>query len=120
MLCFDPDGPPECHESFQPENLIHFVADNIGSLFSATKISDYLKSQNIKISTNSVIEYLEYLTQAFIIRKVKRYDVIGKKIFEIGEKYYFEDLGIRNSIVGYRATEIQKYLENTVCWFKHK
>lgn len=99
------------------ENLIHFVADNIGSLFSATKISDYLKSQNIKISTNSVIEYLEYLTQAFIIRKVKRYDVIGKKIFEIGEKYYFEDLGIRNSIVGYRATEIQKYLENVV--FNH-
>ncbi len=99
------------------ENLIHFVADNIGSLFSATKISDYLKSQNVKISTNSVIEYLEYLTQAFIIRKVKRYDVIGKKIFEIGEKYYFEDLGIRNSIVGYRATEIQKYLENIV--FNH-
>lgn len=99
------------------ENLVRFTADNIGSLLSATKISSYLKSQNLKISTNSVIEYLDYLCNSFIIRKVKRYDVIGKKIFEIGEKYYFEDLGIRNAIAGFKATEVQKYLENIV--FNH-
>ena len=99
------------------ENLVHFVANNIGSLFSATKISACLKSQNQKISTNIVIEYLDFLCDAFIIRKVKRYDITGKKLFEIGEKYYFEDLGIRNSIVGFRSTEINKYLENIV--FNH-
>ena len=99
------------------ENLIQFVADNIGSLLSSTQISKYLKSQKLNISTNIVIEYLDYLCNAFIIRKVKRYDVKGKRMFEIGEKYYFEDLGIRNSIVGYRTTEVHKYLENVV--FNH-
>jgi uncharacterized protein len=99
------------------ENLVNFAANNIGSLLSSTKISKYLKSQNLNISTNIVIEYLDYLCNAFIIRKIKRYDVNGKKIFEIGEKYYFEDMGIRNALVGYRATEIQKHLENIV--FNH-
>jgi uncharacterized protein len=99
------------------ENLIHFVADNIGSLVSSNKISEYLKSQKTNISTNSVIEYLELLCNAFIIRKVKRLDIKGKRVFEIGEKYFFEDLGIRHAIVGYRSTDIQKFLENIV--FNH-
>lgn len=99
------------------ENLIRFSADNIGSLVSATKISTYLKSQNLNISTNAVIEYLDFMCNAFIVKKVKRYDVIGKKLFEIGEKYYYNDLGIRNIITGFKISEIQKYLENIV--FNH-
>lgn len=99
------------------ENLLHFVANNIGSLVSSNKISDYLKSQKTNISINSVIEYLEMLCNAFVIRKVKRLDIKGERVFEIGEKYYFEDLGIRNAIVGYRFTDIQKLLENIV--FNH-
>jgi predicted AAA+ superfamily ATPase len=96
------------------ENLISFLADNIGSLFSAKKISDYLKSQKINISTQVIIDYLNYLETSFLICKVKRADIEGKKIFEIGEKYFFEDIGIRNSIVGYKANDIHKLLENMV------
>lgn len=91
-----------------------FLADNVGSLVTARKISDYLKSQKIKISHNLVIDYLSYLSNAMLVLPAKRFDIAGKKIFEIGEKYYFEDLGIRHAMVGYRATDINKIIENTI------
>ena len=96
------------------ENLIAFLADNIGSIVSSKKISEYLKSQKINISTQVVIDYLGYLETSFLIFKVKRTAIEGKKVFEIGEKYFFEDIGIRNAIVGYKTSDIQKILENVV------
>jgi uncharacterized protein len=96
------------------ENLVNYIADNVGSQVSAKKISDYLKSQKIQISVNTVIDYLKFLSDAFIIRKVKRQDINGKKIFEVGEKYYFEDLGIRNNIITFSPKDIQKVYENVV------
>lgn len=97
------------------ENLVAFLADNIGSLFSAQNISKYLKSQKINIPTQTVINYLKALTNAYFIYKVSRAEINGLKIFEIGEKYYFEDLGIRNCIRGlnYRG-DIGKLIENVV------
>jgi uncharacterized protein len=94
--------------------LIAFLADNIGSIVSSKKISDYLKSQKINISTQVVIDYLGYLETSFLIFKVKRTGIEGKKVFEIGEKYFFEDIGIRNAIVGYKTSDIHKILENVV------
>lgn len=96
------------------ENLIAFLADNIGSIVSSKKISEYLKSQKINISTQVVIDYLGYLESSFLIFKVKRTGIEGKKVFEIGEKYFFEDIGIRNAIVGYKTSDIHKILENVV------
>ena len=96
------------------ENLVAFLADNTGSIVSSKKISDYLKSQKINISTQVVIDYLGYLEASFLISKVKRTGIEGKKIFEIGEKYFFEDIGIRNAIVGYKTSDIHKILENVV------
>lgn len=96
------------------ENLIFFLANHIGSIVSAKKISDFLKSQKINISTQVVIDYLGYLESSFLINKVKRTGIEGKKVFEIGEKYFFEDIGIRNAIVGYNASDIHKILENIV------
>lgn len=96
------------------ENLVEFLSDNLGSIVSSKKISEYLKSQKINISTQVVIDYLGYLESSFLIFKVKRTGIEGKKIFEIGEKYFFEDVGIRNAIVGYKATDIHKILENIV------
>jgi hypothetical protein len=96
------------------ENLVEFLSDNLGSIVSSKKISEYLKSQKINISTQVVIDYLGYLESSFLISKVKRTGIEGKKIFEIGEKYFFEDVGIRNAIVGYKATDIHKILENIV------
>lgn len=96
------------------ENLVRYVAVNTGSLVSSKKISDFLKSQRIQISPQLVLDYLNHLESAFFIFKALRADIIGKKIFEIGEKYYFEDLGLRHSIIGYKANDINKILENAV------
>jgi predicted AAA+ superfamily ATPase len=97
------------------ENLVAYLADNTGSLFSAQNISKYLKSQQISIPAQSVINYLKALTNAYFIHKVSRADIQGLKIFEIGEKCYFEDLGLRNSIrpFNYRG-DIGKLMENAV------
>ena len=96
------------------EKLIQFISENIGSLFSAKNISDYLKSQHTQISVNQIQNYVEYLTNAFLIHRVGRYDLVGKRFFEIGEKYYFENMGIRNVIIGYRLQDRAKILENIV------
>ncbi|MCG2700519.1 ATP-binding protein, partial [Candidatus Parcubacteria bacterium] len=96
------------------ERLVEYLADNTGSLVSAKKISDFLKSQKTDISPNIVLDYLSFLTQAFFVFKVPRSDIQGKKIFEINDKYYFEDLGLRHSIAGYKQPDINKILENLV------
>ncbi len=96
------------------ENLVLFLADNLGSIVSSKKISDYLKSQRINISPQVVIDYMGYLESSFLVFKVKRTGIEGKRIFEVGEKYFFEDVGIRNALVGFKAMDIHKILENIV------
>ena len=97
------------------ENLVTYLADNVGSLFSALNISKYLKSQQVDVSSQVIISYLRALVNSFFVHKVIRSDVAGMKIFEIGEKYYFEDLGLRNVISGFNAVkDIAKILENAV------
>jgi predicted AAA+ superfamily ATPase len=95
-------------------NLVIFLADNIGSIVSAKRISEYLKSQRINISVKVVIEYLGHLSDVMLVAPVKRRDITGRKIFEIGEKYYFNDIGLRNSLIPYRQADINKLLENLV------
>lgn len=96
------------------EQLVLFLAGNVGSLFSAKKISDFLKSQQVNIAPNQVQTYIQYLVNAFLVHKVQRYDIIGKRVFEFGEKYYFENLGIRHGLWGYRIEDRGKIIENTV------
>jgi hypothetical protein len=96
------------------EQLVLFLAGNIGSIFSVKKISDFLKSQQTNMPANQVQIYSHYLISAFLVHKVARYDMVGKRIFEIGEKYYFENLGIRNGIWGYRVEDRGKIVENVV------
>lgn len=97
------------------EQLIRFLANNIGSLFSSKSISDFLKSQKVNISPSQVSEYADSLVEAFIVHRVGRYDIVGKRLFERGEKYFFENMGIRNSIAGYKPQDRAKRLENLVC-----
>jgi uncharacterized protein len=99
------------------ENLIWFLADSTGSLISTKRISDYLKSQRMAISPVIIANYLSYLASAYYITRVPRSDLQGKKIFETSEKYYFEDLGLRNAIIGYKPQDINKVIENSV--FQH-
>lgn len=95
--------------------LLKFVSDNIGKQFSARSIVNFLKSQNTDTSAKMILTYLEYLNNAYIIDRVGRYDIHGKKLFELGDKFYFEDLGIRNHIIGgNRRFDIEKVMENAV------
>jgi uncharacterized protein len=97
------------------ESLTAFLADNTGSLLSALNISKYLKSQMQLVPTQTVLNYLRALTNAYYVHKVQRAEVKGLKIFEVGEKYYFEDLGLRNAIrhFDYRS-DVNKLMENVV------
>lgn len=97
------------------EQLIRFLANNVGSLFSSKSISDFLKSQNVKIASNQVSEYADALSEAFIVHRLGRYDIAGKRFFERGEKYFFENMGIRNAVAGYKPQDKAKRLENVVC-----
>jgi len=95
-------------------DLLKFIASNIGHLFSANKIVKFLKSQKINKNVALVLNYLSYLEEAYFINLVPRSDVSGKKHFEVGEKYYFEDIGLRNAIVGFNMKDIAGIMENIV------
>ncbi|MFA6090880.1 MAG: ATP-binding protein [Candidatus Gracilibacteria bacterium] len=97
------------------EKLLEFLSKNVGSIFSANSISNFLKNQKISLNTNIILEYLNHTKTAFLINEVPRYDIKGKKIFEVRNKYYYTDIGIRNAILnGYNITDISGILENVV------
>lgn len=97
------------------ENLMEYVSDNTGQLVSASSLSKYLKSQRMELTPLSAINYLRAASNAYIINKVPRYDIHGKRLLETNEKYYFEDLGLRNLLVGGNRTgDIEKVIENAV------
>jgi predicted AAA+ superfamily ATPase len=96
------------------ERLVRYLGDNIGSIVSAKRIADFLKSQRSSASAASILEYLAALRDSCFINRAPRYDIAGKRFFEIGEKYFFSDLGLRHAVIGYRASDLGKILENVV------
>lgn len=96
------------------ENITKYTFDNIGNIFSAKKISDYLKSQRLAIGVETVQNYLAYLCSTFALHKVQRYDIKGKRLLELHEKYYLGDIGLRHALLGYREADIAGMLENLV------
>jgi predicted AAA+ superfamily ATPase len=94
--------------------LIKYLANETGNLISARSIGNFLKSQNIPISVTAILNYLNYLTTAMLISNVHRTDIQGKKVFTIGEKYYFNDIGLRNSIAGFSPFDLGQIIENAV------
>ena len=96
-------------------NLIDFYADTTGKLTSANSISKYMKSQNEKVSSNLILLYRSFYSEAFLIDVVSRYDIHGKKIFESNEKIYWDDIGLRNlKASGGMDSYIEKVIENAV------
>jgi predicted AAA+ superfamily ATPase len=97
------------------ENLISFISDSTGKIISASSISKYMKTQQIEVTTTVILNYLAYFCNAFIINKVPRYDIHGKRLLESSEKYYFEDLGLRNALTGSNQIgDIEKLIENAI------
>lgn len=97
------------------ENLVNFLADNTGKLISANSIAKYMRSQGVSVTPSMIISYFNALRESYVISEVKRYDIHGKRLFENNAKYYFEDHGIRNGLVGgTREGDIEKVMENIV------
>ena len=96
------------------ERIIAYVTSNIGTTFSSTSISRYLKSEGRSISPETVLSYTKACTDAFLFYQVKRQDLQGKKILSVNEKYYVADHGIREAMFGGNMRDINLVLENIV------
>ena len=94
--------------------ILLFVADSVGSPVSARSVAAFLKSQRRSVSVESIYNYLDHLSEAFVVDQARVYDVRGKKLLETGGKIYFTDLGLRHALMGYRSSDIGQYLENIV------
>ncbi len=97
------------------EELIDVIASGIGSLTNSLKIQNTFKSaKQSNISVNTIKQYLDYMQDAFLIEKSVRYDIKGRKYIDTPVKYYFEDLGLRNSRLNFRQTEQTHLMENMI------
>ena len=94
--------------------ILSYVLENIGHTFSANSIKNYFKNEKRAVSIDTVLNYLEYCKNAFIIKKVSRYDMAGKKVFKVDEKYYVTDHGFRQAQGFSNTKDIERTLENIV------
>lgn len=99
----------------QLENVVRFVADNVGKPTSISNIARYMTSKGEKISEETVSNYLKYLRDAFLAIPIERFDIHGKLLLESNNKHYFSDHGIRNYLCGFNIRgSIEKIMENVV------
>lgn len=97
------------------EELFKILASSIGSPCNPTKLSNTFKSlKNISISNKTISNYLQYLCDAFLVEKVLRYNIKGKKYINTLSKYYFTDMGLRNALLGFRQLEQSHLMENII------
>jgi len=94
------------------ERIINYVVMNIGNIFSATSISKFFKSENRKVATETILNYIKACEEAFLVYRVARNDLLGKKILNVNEKYYIADHGIREAIMENNQKNINQVLEN--------
>lgn len=97
------------------EEIFRVLASSMGTAVNPTKIANTFKSvANIKISTHTITKYIEHLKDAFLVSEALRYDVKGRKYIGSDSKFYFEDPGIRNAIIGFRQVEYSHMMENVL------
>ena len=96
------------------ERVISYLIMNVGNNFSATSISKFFKSENRKVSVETILNYIKAAEESFLIYKVSRDDLIGKKILNVNEKYYIADHGMREAILGSNQRDINQIFENII------
>ena len=96
------------------ERVISYLIMNVGNNFSATSISKFFKSENRKVSVETILNYIKAAEESFLIHKVSRDDLIGKKILNVNEKYYIADHGMRGAILGSNQRDINQIFENII------
>jgi len=97
------------------ERIVKYLMDNIGNVTTAKNIADFFKSQRLKISTDTVLNYIMHLESALLIKRINRYDLKGRRIMEFYDKPFLTDIGLRNGLIGFRDKDINGILENMVC-----
>jgi len=100
--------------TFLLDRICEFTYDNISNPLTANSISMYLKNQKIGAGVQSVINYLTCLVESQLFYKVPRYDIKGKKLLEISDKFYATDIGLRNSQIGFKSNDVSYMIENLV------
>ncbi len=98
----------------QLERVVKYAFNNVGNVFSAKTISDYLKAEHRKLDNETVYSYLEKLEKAYILHRCLRYDLKGKEFFKTQEKFYLADTSLRYSVLGYDDNTVAAMLENVV------
>ncbi len=96
------------------ERIIAYVMANVGTTFSATSLSKYLKNEGRTVAPETIINYIRYCSEAYLFYKVSREDLQGKQILSTNEKYYIADHGIREAVYGGNMRDINLTLENIV------
>lgn len=96
------------------ERVISYLIMNVGNNFSATSISKFFKSENRKVSVETILNYIKAAEESFLIYRVSRNDLIGKKVLNINEKYYIADHGMREAILGSNQRDINQIFENII------
>ncbi|WP_455026203.1 ATP-binding protein [Oribacterium sinus] len=95
------------------EQILDLLCSSIGSLTNPAKLANTLQSkQGISVSPNTIRAYIGHLEDAFLFSESKRYDVKGKAYFDSPNKYYSEDIGLRNARIGFRQQEMTHIMEN--------
>lgn len=94
--------------------LVKIISSGIGSLTNPKKLSDTFTSKSMPVTDKTISSYLSYLEDAFLIQKSKRYDIKGKKYINTPLKYYFTDIGIRNSLLNFNQQELTHLTENVI------
>ena len=96
------------------DRVVKFVIENVGKTFSANSIMNFLKSENRKISVETIYNYLEWLEKAFVLYRCKRYDLQGKSVLKTQEKFYLADQSIKYALYGFNPTSVASMLENVI------
>lgn len=97
------------------EQILDLLCSSIGSLTNPSKIANTLNSkQGCAVSGNTIRAYIGHLEDAFLFSESKRYDLKGKSYFDSPNKYYSEDIGLRNARIGFRQQEMTHIMENII------
>jgi predicted AAA+ superfamily ATPase len=94
--------------------ILQFIMDNIGNIFTAKSVSDFMKNQSLRLGAETVYNYILALSEAYLVRKVSRYNIKGKRLLETYQKYFIEDHGLKHAFSGYNDANISGLLENVV------
>jgi len=96
------------------DKLVRYLFDNVGNITTAKKIADYFKSQRIRTSVDTILNYISYIEASLLVDKARRYDIKGKRLLEFSDKVFLNDVGLRHGLIGYRERDINGLLENIV------